>query len=105
MVGVSWIQLFFWIFGKHFTLQAPYLCIIHYNVLAILHCPEIDECLSSPCSNGGTCNDGRGLYSCNCKTGYTGERCQQRKSLEPTEYYDACFCFNVMILLLLTSIS
>ncbi|KAI0231853.1 hypothetical protein LSAT2_017798 [Lamellibrachia satsuma] len=39
---------------------------------------KTDECLSYPCSNGGSCNDEPGRYSCNCPVGFIGENCQLR---------------------------
>ena len=37
---------------------------------------DIDECVNHTCSNGGSCVDGVNNYSCNCKPGFTGDRCQ-----------------------------
>lgn len=39
---------------------------------------EISECKSSPCINGGTCEDlHHGTqYRCICKPGFTGKNCQ-----------------------------
>ncbi|PWA28849.1 hypothetical protein CCH79_00012875 [Gambusia affinis] len=37
---------------------------------------EINECLSSPCLNGGVCEDLTGDYSCNCAVGFSGDRCE-----------------------------
>ncbi|KAK2154457.1 hypothetical protein NP493_2184g00008 [Ridgeia piscesae] len=37
---------------------------------------DIIECRSSPCTNGGTCNEGDiGEYRCKCLEGYTGHNC------------------------------
>ena len=35
----------------------------------------MDDCLSKPCGNGGTCNDGVNTYTCDCATGFTGPNC------------------------------
>ena len=38
---------------------------------------EVDECLSSPCANGGVCVDELNSYRCNCMIPYTGVNCEQ----------------------------
>ena len=42
---------------------------------------DIDECLSSPCKNEGTCIDGDDMYTCECLAGYTGDKCETSESL------------------------
>ena len=37
---------------------------------------DIDECANHMCSNGGSCVDGVNNYSCKCKPGFSGDRCQ-----------------------------
>uniref|UniRef100_A0ACB8EYY2 Uncharacterized protein n=1 Tax=Sphaerodactylus townsendi TaxID=933632 RepID=A0ACB8EYY2_9SAUR len=37
---------------------------------------EIDECISDPCWNGGTCNDHIGLFTCSCMPGFEGVQCE-----------------------------
>ena len=41
--------------------------------------PDIDECSTNPCRNGGACIDGVNSYQCNCADGYTGANCEQSK--------------------------
>ena len=38
--------------------------------------PDIDECASNPCQNGGTCADDVNRYDCTCEAGYTGADCE-----------------------------
>lgn len=41
-------------------------------------CPfvsEIDDCLSRPCQNGGTCEDQLGKYVCHCDVATTDKDC------------------------------
>ena len=37
---------------------------------------EIDECDSSPCLNGATCDDEVNGYKCDCVAGLTDAHCQ-----------------------------
>ncbi|XP_065197381.1 uncharacterized protein LOC135828877 [Sycon ciliatum] len=46
---------------------------------------EIDECLSKPCKNGGTCTQGIASYMCSCAAGYTDRNCNVL-----TRDYDEC---------------
>lgn len=39
-------------------------------------CPDTDDCLGDVCQNGATCVDGVYEHTCNCATGYTGEKCE-----------------------------
>ena len=37
---------------------------------------DVDECSSTPCKNGGSCNTPRpDFYSCACDVGWEGEHC------------------------------
>ena len=38
--------------------------------------PELDDCLMSPCLNGGTCVDGEFSFTCDCESGFTGDKCE-----------------------------
>ncbi|XP_078671849.1 MAM and LDL-receptor class A domain-containing protein 2-like [Branchiostoma floridae x Branchiostoma belcheri] len=38
--------------------------------------PDFDDCLSNPCQNGGTCQDGLGQYMCTCPSGWHGTQCE-----------------------------
>ena len=50
-----------------------------------MYIPARDECLSSPCQNGGQCVDGVGNYTCNCVAAglfvYSGRNCQNGQYL------------------------
>ena len=51
--------------------------------------PDINECDSSPCQNGGTCTDNVNGYTCDCVAGYTGTECQTGQEfgvLSPSHY-------------------
>ena len=37
---------------------------------------DIMECVSTPCLNGGTCDERRGSFMCDCVAGYTGGLCE-----------------------------
>ncbi len=38
--------------------------------------PDVDECASNPCQNGGACNDDVNGYTCSCEPGYEGIECE-----------------------------
>ena len=56
----------------------------------ILH-PDINECTSLPCQNGGTCTDLVAAYSCQCAAGYTGIQCQTSEKSSSVLVYLLCF--------------
>eukprot|EP01043_Picozoa_sp_COSAG02_P014699 COSAG02_NODE_610_length_19566_cov_39.049622_14_plen_2310_part_01 len=41
------------------------------------NCTDVDECLSEPCQNGGTCVDRLNAYQCNCAPGWKSEMCEE----------------------------
>ena len=41
---------------------------------------DADECVSSPCANGGTCTDEVNGFTCTCVPGYDGLICGNGKS-------------------------
>lgn len=41
----------------------------------ILFSIDINECLSQPCQNGGTCSDDINGYICTCLNGFAGANC------------------------------
>ena len=42
---------------------------------AILYYADINECIETPCNNGGTCTNSEGGFSCNCEREYDGATC------------------------------
>ena len=46
------------------------------------HVPtDVDECSSSPCMNGASCQDQVDGYQCTCLDGYIGDTCNQGNTL------------------------
>ncbi|XP_012590228.1 PREDICTED: sushi, nidogen and EGF-like domain-containing protein 1 [Condylura cristata] len=48
--------------------------------------PDVDQCASQPCLNGGTCSPGNHSFSCQCPAGFSGPTCEAESTPEP----DAC---------------
>ena len=48
----------------------------HLSPLTSCLLSDINECLSNPCQNGGTCFDGINQYTCVCLLGFTGTFCE-----------------------------
>lgn len=65
--------------GKARRFQAPH----RYAELAPLlhHSPDVDECQSEPCKNGGTCWDLPGSFTCYCPEGFVGTQCETGRDL------------------------
>ena len=42
------------------------------NILTL----DIDDCVTIPCQNGGSCTDQVNSYTCNCADGYDGTNCE-----------------------------
>lgn len=44
-----------------------------------VHCQiNVNDCVDQPCTNGGTCRDLDGDYTCQCPSPYVGKQCQLR---------------------------
>ncbi|XP_070544275.1 uncharacterized protein [Ptychodera flava] len=68
-----------------------YECLCNPGFVGPLCQLEVDECSSSPCHNGGTCEDQVNAFTCSCPEGFVGATCD--------ELYDYCgneqeFCKN-----------
>ena len=60
------------------------LDVFFFSILYIyifLCLPDNNECSSSPCQNGGTCNNLVNMYTCTCRAGYTGTHCATGQSI------------------------
>lgn len=56
-------------FGKYIKIYK--YAIIFFIILLL----DVDECLSTPCANNGTCINNKGSYTCVCKRGWTDLNC------------------------------
>lgn len=45
--------------------------------------PDVNECASHPCQNGGTCTHGVNSFSCQCPAGFRGPTCETGKRSPP----------------------
>ena len=59
----------------------PYYICTCYIFTLILHLffKDIDDCVSTPCENNGTCTDLVADFQCSCVEGLTGKNCSQSK--------------------------
>ncbi|XP_066506598.1 coagulation factor IXb [Hoplias malabaricus] len=55
-----------------------------------------DQCLSSPCQNGGTCEDGMSSYVCWCRIGFNGKNCELEMARQCDVNNGGCMQFCIM---------
>lgn len=67
--------------------------LITYSVYSNLTLSEIDECVSNPCLNGGSCTDLFRAYNCSCAPGFAGTNCETSKK----DYSISKISLNVLI--------
>lgn len=76
--NLSYIHLFYGF--MHFFLPqetaSGYSCKCESGWAGVNCTENINECLSNPCLNGGTCVDGVNTFSCECTSSWTGSHCQ-----------------------------
>jgi len=65
------MKIFFHLFRRRLLL----LLLLLLLFLFLLLYSEINQCVSDPCLNGGSCADQVNGYVCYCKNGYTGFHC------------------------------
>ncbi len=45
-------------------------------IVILLKLTDVNECATSPCQNGGTCENNHGFYTCICEKAFTGTDCE-----------------------------
>ena len=55
---------------------------------------DMDDCLSEPCQNQGTCQDAVNSYSCSCVAGFSGRNCQTSMNSCWLHIYCCSLCFK-----------
>ncbi|KAG8235319.1 hypothetical protein J437_LFUL003600 [Ladona fulva] len=63
------------------TGATSFRCECHSNLYKGEKCKyEVKHCESSPCENGGTCEEAQGTYLCDCPPSYQGINCEIEKT-------------------------
>lgn len=71
------------------------LVTLHYVSTYVMTVVGINECVSSPCQNGGTCTDLLNGYQCSCASSYTGLNCE-RSEQKMSRLIQCCLSFLVV---------
>jgi hypothetical protein len=58
------------------NVSARFAWLLQRCVILLILAAAVQECASSPCSNGATCVDGVNSFTCNCVPGFIGANCQ-----------------------------
>ncbi|XP_041369439.1 protein crumbs-like isoform X2 [Gigantopelta aegis] len=75
-------------------LIADYQCVCQHGYTGeATSCSDIDECLSEPCRNNGTCDNRENHFVCNCPAGFNGTMCENNMddcASNPCEHLGTC---------------
>ena len=84
--------------GRSFLISLP--CLRYMQTLTfgmsenfwrmLILLPDINECSSSPCQNGATCENQEAAYSCSCVPGYIGANCETGKNIYKLLCFGKC---------------
>ena len=56
---------------------------------------HLDDCASQPCKNGATCNDGINSFTCTCRPGFTGGKCEiEMNECASTPCQNGGYCYD-----------
>lgn len=59
---------------------------------------DVNECIKTPCKNGGRCINTQGSFMCKCQHGYSGHNCQTDvDDCSPSEF-DLIFSYHFYLL-------
>ncbi|GMT33120.1 hypothetical protein PFISCL1PPCAC_24417, partial [Pristionchus fissidentatus] len=58
------------------------------------------SCLSTPCGNGGSCEEKEGIHRCACPTPFTGPLCQYQLTSSPSSFDWTTIEISLILLLL-----
>lgn len=56
--------------------ELPFSKYLHWQINLVFLKPDINECASMPCLNGGVCEDLLNNYTCTCIGNFTGSHCE-----------------------------
>ena len=63
---------------------------------------DVNECVTKPCRNGGTCENLQGSYRCKCKAGFLGKRCEIGLYACPSFFFSVVIAIFLVIVVFVT---
>lgn len=63
---------------------------LSYSLPPVSLPPDIDDCQSNPCQNGGTCIDEINSFVCLCLPSYGGATCEKGNNVDKISAFSFC---------------
>ena len=92
---VTYVKRYIWVSSCKFNKKSKKFINRPYSNTLNL---DIDDCVTIPCQNGGSCTDQVNSYTCNCADGYDGTNCETGND---ATFFQICYKYQNMCMIIL----